>query len=121
MALVREVLASPLPADEAMAALRRFGTPRNGLVLNTQQARAPQLEALLAAESFSSCQVVALLLMSACIRDASVIRRHGQNHGRFVRGNRPGDDVGNRKPACPAYPVAFKSVLCLYGRSCERR
>ena len=24
-------------------------------------------------------------------------------------------------PACPAYRVAFKSVLCLYGRSCERR
>ena len=49
MARVREVLASPLPADEAMAALCRFGNPRNRLVLNTQQARAPQLEALLRA------------------------------------------------------------------------
>jgi len=34
---------------EAMAALRRFGTPRNGLVINTEQARAPQLKALLRA------------------------------------------------------------------------
>ena len=28
---------------------------------------------------------------------------------------------GRIHPACPAYRVAFKSVLCLYGRSCERR
>ena len=47
MGRFREVLASSLPAGEAMAALRRFCTPRNGLVLNTEQARAAQLKALL--------------------------------------------------------------------------
>jgi hypothetical protein len=39
--------------------------------------------------------VTSLLLVSSRIRDASVIRRHGQNHGRFFRGNRLADDVGN--------------------------
>jgi transposase InsO family protein len=27
-----------------------------------------------------------------------MIRRHGENHGRFLRGNRSAEDVGNRKP-----------------------
>lgn len=45
----REVLASPLPAEEAMPALRRFGTPKIGFVLNTEQALTPQLGAFLRA------------------------------------------------------------------------
>jgi hypothetical protein len=35
------------------------------------------------------CQAASLLLDLLRIRDASVIRRHGQNHGRFIQGNRP--------------------------------
>lgn len=40
---------------------------------------------------------LSLLLVLSRIRDASVIRRHGQNHGRFIRGYRPAHDVGNQK------------------------
>jgi high affinity Mn2+ porin len=49
MARFRDVLASPLPADEAMPALRRFGAPKLGLVVNIEQAITPSLGAFIRA------------------------------------------------------------------------
>lgn len=82
------------PADLVRFRRRLKTRQRAGFQIRDMLAQRRGGRRAFAAAQSSSCQAASLLLVLSRIREASVFRRHGQNHGTFIRGNRPAEGCG---------------------------